>query len=193
MSKGTIITGLDVETTGLDWNKGHRIIEVSMQVYRLEDRQKLINFTQRINNGGKTIDRKAAAVHGITAADLIGKPGFRDVAPKMKAILERSAAVVTHNGEWFDLPFMAHEFAQAKVDFPMHLHSFDTMQNGMWASYDDKMPSLRELCWTMGVDYDETQAHAAEYDVDVMMAAFFRAADRDLFNLTPILQRKDAA
>jgi len=177
------ITGLDLETTGLSFAKGDRIIEVNLQVFRLENRKKMINFTQRINNDGKAINKKAQEVHHISAADLIGKPMFKEVAPKINKILERSVAVVTHNGNWFDLPFLAFEMAQVKLELPTHIQSFDTMREGKFASYDSKMPSLKELCWAMGVEYDVTKAHAAEYDVSVMMDSFFRAVDRGLFTI----------
>jgi DNA polymerase-3 subunit epsilon len=53
----------------------------------------------------------------------------------------------------------------------------------MTSSYDAKPPSLREFCWSMGVDYDPSEAHAAEYDVKVMMDSFFVAIERNHFQL----------
>ena len=35
-----IITFLDTETTGLDFSKGHRVIEIALLSYELETREK---------------------------------------------------------------------------------------------------------------------------------------------------------
>lgn len=36
------------------------------------------------------------------------------------------------------------------------------MENGRWATYDGKSPKLGELCFALGIEYDEGSAHAAE-------------------------------
>ncbi|MBV6637358.1 MAG: 3'-5' exonuclease [Mameliella sp.] len=185
-------SALDFETTGLDYDKGDRIIEACIQVWRMEDRKKVIDWTQLISNQGQRINPRAQKVHGITADKLIGAPKFEEVAPKIVAMLSRSVAVVTHNGEWFDLPFLAHELAGVGRALPGGLESFDTMQNGMFASYDTKPPSLQELCWAMGVEYDSEKAHAASYDVTVMMESFFKAVDFGFFDINHLLQKEAA-
>ena len=173
--------------------KGERIIEACVQVWRLEDRKKVIDWTQLINPQGQRINPRAQKVHGISAADLIGKPVFKEVAPKITAMLGRSKAVVTHNGEFFDLPFLAYELSKVDVPLPKGLESFDTMTGGMFASYDQKPPSLGELCWAMGVKYDPEQAHGASYDVSIMMEAFFAGVDLGYFNIDHLLESSVAA
>lgn len=185
-------TGLDIESTGLEWMKGDRIIEINLQVWRWEDRKRVINWTTKISNEGQPINRKAQAVHGIAAADLIGAPKFSDVAEKIITMLRRSSAIVAHNGASFDGPFLAHELAKAGYELP-DVYLFDTMTEGMFASYDTKPPSLQELCWSMGVEYDPQKAHAAEYDVEVMMQAFFNAVDLGYYDVSDIITSKEAA
>lgn len=187
----TLIAGLDLETTGLDYEKGDRIIEVCCQIWDLDERNLILNYTQRISNDGKAINRKAQEVHRIAASDLVGKPLFKEIAPKLQTMLMRCKGLVTHNGEWFDIPFLAYEFAQLDIDLPS-IESFDTMQNGMFASYDTKPPSLQELCWAMGVEYDPEKAHAADYDVEVMMKSFFNASDLGYFDIQPLLLKEAA-
>jgi DNA polymerase-3 subunit epsilon len=189
----TFLSALDLETTGLDWDKGDRIIEACVQVWRLEDRKKLIDWTQLINPQGQRINPRAQKVHGISAADLIGQPHFEKVAPKISAMLGRSKAIVTHNGEFFDLPFLAYELARVDHDLPGEIESFDTMQNGMFASYDQKPPALQELCWAMGVEYDPEKAHSASYDVTVMMEAFFAAVDLGYYDIAHLTATESEA
>lgn len=193
----TLVTGLDLETTGLDMLEGgklgDRIIEVCLQVYDLEERKLLLDFTRRVNPDGRKMNAKAQKVHNIAATDLIGKPLFKEIAPQIQAILQRSSAVVAHNGDSFDLPFLALEMDAAGYELPSKLACFDTMCNGMWASYDHKPPRLEEVCWAMGVEYDPAKAHAAQYDVQVMMEAFFKALDRGLFTLDVPTEERSAA
>lgn len=187
MSRNPIITGLDIETTGLDFASGDRIIEICLLPYRLADTSKpAIDFTRRINPEGKSIHAKAHKVHGISAVDLVKEKPFSHHAPAINAILKKSDAIVTHNGESFDIPFLAFEMAKAGFELPAKVISFDTMREGMFASYDAKPPSLKELCYTMGVTYEDAKAHAADYDVRVMMDCFFKAVDRELFDISAI-------
>lgn len=186
------LTGLDTETTGLKVEKGNRIIEICCQVFSWPERKKVINMTQRFTNQGVKMEPKAQAVHGISAADLVGKPRFDSFAPKLSAIFKKSKVIVAHNA-MFDMGFLAHHMAEAGHPLPEDLIIYDTMNEGMMASYDSKPPSLREFCWAMGVEYNEAEAHAADYDVDVMMAAFFIALDRGYMELPANLVAKEAA
>lgn len=175
------LTGFDLETTGLDYEKGDRIIEANFQTYRWRDRKKVFDRTWRFDPEGQKINARAQKVHGISATDLVGAPKFRELAPVIHRIMSSSAVIVTFNGERFDLPFLAFELVKCKLQPPGHLVSVDLMKRGMGASYDDKLPSLRELCWSMFVDYDDAKAHAADYDVAVMMDCYFKGVDRGLF------------
>jgi DNA polymerase-3 subunit epsilon len=49
-----------------------------------------------------------------------------------------------------------------------------TMLNAPWATFNGKNPRLEELCFACGVDYDPALAHAAAFDVDVMMQCYWR-------------------
>lgn len=184
--------GLDTETTGLHVDKGDRVIEFCGRVYDVNTSKLLIDVTRRFSNQGKDINKKAQEVHGISAADLIGKPNFSTFAPALSKIFEKVKIGVAHNAE-FDFKFLAHHMAEAGYPLPPDLIVFDTMGEGMCASYDAKPPSLREFCWAMGVEYDPEKAHAAEYDVDVMMQGFFVALDRGHMTLPEIQQQKEAA
>ena len=187
-----LFIGLDTETTGLDVMKGHRVIEFYGEVYRREDYASILTLESRFSNEGKAIDKKAQEVHGIAAADLIGKPTFRDWAPKLAKVFQTVKGIVAHNAQ-FDIGFLAHHMAEAGYPLPDDLIIFDTMTEGMTASYDSKAPSLREFCWSMGVEYDPAKAHAADYDVKVMMQAFFVALERGHFTLPETALEKEAA
>ena len=176
-----IITGLDLETTGLDFYKGDRIVEVCMSVYRVSEGvfTHLKTVTQRINPE-RSIPLEAQRVHGISLEDLREMPVWSDFAGTAKRIIEASDSVIIHNAG-FDEPFIKGEMH--RVGSPLKdIPSFCTMENGRWATFDGKNPSLKELCWSLGVDYDPSAAHAAEYDVHKMMACYQKGVELGLYN-----------
>jgi DNA polymerase-3 subunit epsilon len=176
-----LIAGFDTETTGLDQAKGHRIIEVAAILYNLDTGDRVGKFVQRINPQ-RPIDPGAQAVHGISFEDVSSCPVWDDVAPKLVKILNRCDAIVAHNGESFDMPFLNAELNRvgiAGVRTPL----VDTMVQGRWATPMGKFPNLGELCFACGVNYDPEKAHAADYDVEVMMQSFFTGYRRGFFTV----------
>jgi DNA polymerase-3 subunit epsilon len=182
-----IEAGIDIETTGLE--KGdHRIIEIYIGLYR-EDKL-LREYNQRIDPQ-RSIAKEAQDVHKISSADLVGMPTWSYAAPTVHAFLTKADVHVAHNSE-FDLPFIAYELKRMNLIMPERT-VIDTMQFS-WATPDGKKPSLRELCLATDLEYDETQAHAAFYDVDRMMQALFQAR-RFGIELSPVIaaQNQQAA
>lgn len=175
----SLICGVDVETTGFDPEKGCRVIEVCANLYTSDTGVKVYSFAQRLNPG-VTIPADASAVHGIFERDLKGMPKFEDIAPKLLAILGKASIFVAHNAA-FDANFLANEFSIVGNEIPNHLSVYCTMENSRWATPDGKLPKLSELCFSLGIPYDKTMAHAAEYDVDVMMQAYFKAKEIGFF------------
>jgi len=78
------------------------------------------------------------------------------------------------------------------MDIP-HTEVFDTMTEGRWATPDGKLPKLQELCFALEVEYDTNKAHAAEYDVDVMMECLWKGIDCGFFTLPKSIRQEIAA
>ena len=69
---------LDTETTGLDPNQGHRIIELAgLEVVNRRATGRTVHYHL---DPEREIDFGATEVHGKTWEDLRGKPKFRDIA-----------------------------------------------------------------------------------------------------------------
>lgn len=185
----SIILGLDLETTGLEQSKGHRIIEVACLLYDADSENLLGKYVQRINPQ-RSIDPGAQAVHGISFDMVSACPTWEEVAPKVVKIMQKSNLIVAHNGIGFDLPFTAGELLRIGLPIP-DVKVFDTMVDGRWATAMGKLPNLRELCFACGIEYDTEKAHAAEYDVHVMMASYFHGRRKGAFKYEQ--QLKEAA
>ena len=95
---------LDIETTGLDYKEGHRIIEIGC--VELNQKEVGSNFHQYINPL-KTLTDENIKIHGITNEFLEDKPLFEDVADKFLNFIEDSQ-IIAHNAN-FDVGFLNHE------------------------------------------------------------------------------------
>jgi DNA polymerase III subunit epsilon len=175
----TIVCGLDTETTGLTYGD-HRFVEVYAALYELETKTKKFEFFTRINPE-RSISADAERIHKISAADLVSSPTWNKVGPALRKVLSKAELLVAHNGVGFDMPFINYELeriAQPRIVTPC----FDTMLEARWATPLGKNPNLGELCYACDVPYDPTKAHAADFDVGVMMECFFRGIDWGFFN-----------
>ncbi|MGB1560724.1 MAG: DNA polymerase III subunit epsilon [Sinimarinibacterium flocculans] len=93
---------LDIETTGMSVEDGHRIIEigcVELVARHLTGR----DFHRRIDPS-RVIEPSASAVHGIHDADVAHEPQFADIADAFLDYVD-GATLVIHNAA-FDLTFL---------------------------------------------------------------------------------------
>src|SRR5690606_8656875 len=98
---------LDTETTGLDPEQGHKIIEigcVEMINRRLTGRHLHVYL-----NPLREVEAAALEVHGITNEFLADKPLFADVADEFLAFIQ-DAELIIHNAP-FDVGFLNHELS----------------------------------------------------------------------------------
>lgn len=166
-----IFAGLDTETTGLTWGD-HRFVEVYVGLWNDAGVQKFA-YETRIDPQ-RQIAADAQRVHGISIQDLVGKPTFETVAPVLAKVLGKADYYVAHNGVGFDIPFLQYEFERVGVEMPVR-PVIDTMLEGIWSTPNGKKPNLGELCFACDENYETALAHAAAYDVGMMMGCFFKA------------------
>lgn len=182
--------GLDIETTGVP-HGDHRIIEIGIGLWRPTDPKPALWFETRIDPQ-RSIAAEAQRVHGISSADLIGKPTWDVVAPKVQAIMNKATQYIWHNGDEFDGPFIEYEMKRVGLMMPKR-PSTDTMAKALWATPDGKKPKLGELCFACGVPYDKAQAHGARYDVEIMMDCLFKGIAWGFFPRPEYQAVKEAA
>lgn len=172
-----LVAGGDIETTGFNTPE-HRIVEVYIGLWDSDTRILVDTYFQRIDPE-RPIPAEAQRVHGITAADVAGKPNWFEVAGELRAFLRRADVIVGHNWLDFDGPFIDRELKRIGLD-PVVKPVIDTT-HARWATPNGKVPNLQELCFACEVPYDPALAHKADYDVGVMMEAFFRGIDWGFF------------
>ena len=103
---------LDIETSGLDYKEGHRIIEIGC--VELNQKEVGSHFHQYINPL-KNLTDENIKIHGITNEFLEDKPLFEEVANKFLNFIEDSL-IIAHNAN-FDVGFLNHELE--KISKPL--------------------------------------------------------------------------
>ena len=112
MTKKLIV--LDTETTGLEVEQGHRIVEVG--AVALADRKRTDLHFHSYLNPQRSIDEEAEKVHGLSMERLSSEPEFSEIAESFLEFVEGSILVI-HNAA-FDLGFLNAELKRASSQYP---------------------------------------------------------------------------
>ncbi len=159
---------LDTETTGLEVDQGHRVIEIGC--VEMRNRRPTGNdFHQYIHPGDKTIDPGAQEVHGISMDFLADKPGFRDLAQKLWDYLD-GAELIIHNAP-FDVGFLDREFARANVGGGRKLAEVCTITDTVTMArklHPGQRVSLDALCRRYEIDNSGRELHGALLDARLL-------------------------
>ena len=161
---------LDTETTGLDPEQGHRIIEiggVELVNRRLTDRR-LHYYLQP----DRDIDDGALEVHGITRDFLQGKPRFAEVHSEFLAFVA-DAEVIIHNAP-FDVGFIDHELARLG-DPSLRLKSCCRVLDSLALArqlHPGQRNSLDALCRRYEIDNSARQLHGALLDAEILAEVY---------------------
>lgn len=104
----------DLETTGINVAKD-RIVEIAiLKVFPNGNKE---SYTWRVNPG-IPIPAEASAIHGITNEMVANEPMFKELAPKVYALINDSD-LAGFNSNRFDIPMLAEELLRAEIDFDL--------------------------------------------------------------------------
>lgn len=157
---------LDTETTGLEPELNHRVIEIGC--VELVNRRSSGRSFHRYLNPEREIDGGALAVHGISRNDLDGQPRFADVAEELLAFLA-GAELVIHNAA-FDVAFLDAELARLPGEqrqIASICRVLDTLALAR-ELHPGKSNSLDSLCKRYNVDDSERELHGALLDARIL-------------------------
>ena len=93
---------LDTETTGLEPEQGHRIIEIGC--VEVVNRRKTGRTFHRYLRPDREVDWGALQVHGITNEFLAQQPRFQDIVEELVDFI-RDSELIIHNAA-FDVAFL---------------------------------------------------------------------------------------
>ena len=157
---------LDTETTGLEPEQGHRIIEIGC-VELIERRLTRNNFHQYLQPD-REIDAAAVEVHGITNEFLRDKPHFADIAQDFIAYVE-GAELIIHNAP-FDVGFLDYELKSWQTNAPRVETLCRVTDTLVLAKerHPGQRNSLDALCRRYGIDNSHRDLHGALLDAEIL-------------------------
>lgn len=157
---------VDTETTGLDPDQGHRVIEIGC--VELINRKRTHNDRRWYINPEREIDAGAFEVHGISAEFLADKPVFDSIAEELAEYL-RGAELIIHNAP-FDVAFLNAEFDLTRLvsdRIEQMCTVFDTLVHARKV-HPGSRNSLDALCKRYFVDNTERTLHGALLDAEIL-------------------------
>jgi len=161
---------LDTETTGLEHEAGHRIIEIGC--VELLSRRLTRNDLHLYINPEREIDEGAQAVHGITLESLADKPRFAEIADELIEYLS-GAELIIHNAP-FDLGFLNNEYQllnEAAEKLESRCSIIDTLVDAR-QKHPGQRNSLDALCKRYEIDNSQRELHGALLDAQLLAEVY---------------------
>ena len=161
----------DTETTGLEADKGDRIIEIGC--VEMINRQLTGNNLHLYINPERASHEDALRVHGLTEAFLSDKPKFAQVVDEMLEFM-RDAELVIHNAA-FDVGFINAELK--RCGRPLLHECVSGVRDTLLMARDmfpGKANSLDALCRRLEVDNSNRGLHGAVKDAELLAEVYIR-------------------
>jgi DNA polymerase-3 subunit epsilon len=156
---------LDTETTGIDPDAGHNIIEIGC--VEMVRRKLTGNTWHEYLKPDREVEAEAIEVHGITNEFLVDKPKFAELGA---AFLEfvRGAELIIHNAA-FDIGFLDAELA--RNGFSERMEQICTVTDTLALArrkFPGQRNSLDALCRRYGIDNSHRELHGALLDSEIL-------------------------
>jgi DNA polymerase-3 subunit epsilon len=153
---------IDTETTGLDPQDGHRIVEIAAieLFHHMPTGRRFHCYV----NPERDMPADAYAVHGLSAEFLVDHPPFADIVHDFLAFVGDDPLVI-HNAE-FDIAFLNAELARAGL--PALASPFVDTLSLARRRFPGAPASLDALCRRFSIDLTVRDKHGAEIDCGLL-------------------------
>src|ERR1700716_61225 len=160
---------LDTETTGLEVEQRHRVIEIGC--VELFNRRLTGRTYHQYLNPERDIDVGAEQVHGLTREKLARAPTFLQVHPEFLEFI-RDAELIIHNAP-FDVAFLNAELARIELAHKLEelCRVLDTLALAR-QMHPGQRNSLDALCKRYSVDNSHRDFHGALLDARILAEVY---------------------
>jgi DNA polymerase-3 subunit epsilon len=160
---------LDTETTGLEVELQHRVIEIGC--VELLNRRLTGRTYHQYLNPERDIDEGAQQVHGLTREKLAREPTFAQAHPEFLEFV-RDAELIIHNAP-FDVAFLNAELA--RVEFAQKVNELCRVLDTLALArqmHPGQRNSLDALCKRYSVDNSHREYHGALLDARILAEVY---------------------
>jgi DNA polymerase-3 subunit epsilon len=160
---------LDTETTGLEVEQNHRVIEIGC--VELVNRRLTGRTYHQYLNPERDIDEGAEQVHGLTRDKLAKEPTFFLVHAEFLEFI-RDAELIIHNAP-FDVAFLNAELSRIELNDRVHdlCRVLDTLALAR-QMHPGQRNSLDALCKRYSVDNSQRDYHGALLDARILAEVY---------------------
>ncbi len=158
---------LDTETTGLDPEAGHRVVEIG--AIELSNHIPTGRSYHQYINPDRAVPKEAYQVHGLDEAFLADKPRFADVVDDFIEFLGDGNLVI-HNAA-FDMKFINSELRWMERAQLSNGRVIDTIPIAR-KKFPGSPLSLDALCRRFGIDISARVQHSALLDCELLAAVY---------------------
>lgn len=158
---------LDTETTGLEAQHGHRIIEIGC--VELVHRRLTRKTFHRYINPERSVDEGAVEVHGLTDEFLADKPVYADIVEEFVEFVRGADEIIIHNAP-FDVGFLNAEFARLDGDWGC-IEDYSGICDSLRLArtlHPGQRNSLDALCRRYEIDNSGRELHGALLDAELL-------------------------
>ena len=159
---------LDTETTGLDPNQGHRLVEVGC-VELLNRIPTGLTFHAYVNPE-RDMPFEAFNVHGLSAEFLSQHKRFHEIVDEFMAFIGDDTPLVIHNAE-FDHKFLCAELKLVKRGLIARERLVDTLALAR-RKHSAGPYNLDALCAKYGIDNSRRTKHGALLDAEILAEVY---------------------
>lgn len=161
---------LDTETTGLNPEQGHRVIEIG--AVEIVNRRVTGRTFHTYLNPDREIDAGAVEVHGLTSDFLADKPHFPDVVAEFLDYIADSELVI-HNAP-FDVGFLNSELRRLDSGDNLRRHCLSVLDTLKMAKeiHPGQKNNLDALCRRYDVDNSGRAYHGALLDAQLLAEVY---------------------
>ena len=160
---------LDIETTGLSFLEGHKIVEIGC--VELIDNFPTGKVWQSYINPDRPMPQEAFEVHGLSSEFLSDKPIFSEIIDEFLSFIKDSDLII-HNAN-FDLSFINYELEdihKSKIN-SREVNIIDTIDIAK-KLFPGQSVSLDALCKRYKVDLERRKLHGALLDAELLAEVF---------------------
>ena len=160
---------LDTETTGLEAEQKHRVIEIGC--VELLNRRLTGRSFHRYLNPERDIDEGALEVHGLTREQLAQEPKFAQIHAEFLDFI-RDAELIIHNAP-FDVAFLNAELA--RIDGAPRITELCKVQDTLALArkmHPGQRNNLDALCKRYSVDNSHRDYHGALLDARILAEVY---------------------
>ena len=172
---------LDIETTGLSFNDGHKIVEIAC--IETKDLIATGKVFHKLINPERTVPEEAFKIHGFSEKFLSEKETFNEIADEFLNFIQEKKIII-HNAS-FDLSFLNGELLSIKKELVKKQLVIDSLEIAR-NKFPGTSNSLDSLCRRFNIDLSRRTKHNALLDCELLREVYINLLDvkEPKFNLS---------